>query len=329
MKLALDEAWKYQGLTYPNPSVGALILDSNNQIISIQAHHKQGSAHAELNAIVDALIKMGDKNLQNIKSANKQYNYILQNHNKRFKNFTIYVTLEPCNHHGSTPPCSLLLASLKFKKVVVGSIDPNKNATGGISKIKEHKIEVKTGILKKKCDNLIKPFNKWQNNQPFVYFKLAKHLNGVYDAGITSSTKSRKLVHKLREKIDLLIIGGNTIRVDRPILDCRMVSDKAPDILIYSKNKNFDKTIPLFQVKNRKIYISDNFNIIKNYRNIMIEGGIGMLKASQNIVDWYLFFSSDKMRFGETLQIDVDLKRLHYLQNKHDNIEWFEREIYV
>lgn len=311
LSLALKEAWKYQGLTYPNPPVGAVITDKNNQIISIAAHKKQGLPHAELECTKKAYLHLtNDKKIDNIKDANTLHTYLLKKHNNIFNDCKIYVTLEPCNHQGSTPPCSLLLSSLHFKEVIIGSTEKNKIAKGGIKTLKNHNIKVTTRCLEKECDMLIEPFLKWQKDR-FIFFKIAQNLNGTYNTGIISSNKSREFTHKLREKIDLLVIGGNTVRMDRPTLDSRMVGIKAPDVLIYSKQKEFDKTISLFNIKNRKVFIEDNLELIKKYNYIMIEGGNNMLKATKHLVDWYLFFIAPNIKKGETLNIDLKLQNIH------------------
>jgi diaminohydroxyphosphoribosylaminopyrimidine deaminase/5-amino-6-(5-phosphoribosylamino)uracil reductase len=316
LNLALQEAWKHQGLTYPNPAVGAVVIDENGKILSIASHKKQGKAHAELNAIKDAYTLLtNDKTIQTLNNPSQIHTYLLKNHNNLFKNCKIYITLEPCNHFGSTPPCSLLLSTLSFEEVIIGSFEENSEAKGGIQRLEDHGIKVKTGILKKECDTLLYPFKKWKENR-FVFFKIATNLNGSYDTGIISSKASREFVHKLRDKIDLLVIGGNTVRVDRPTLDSRMVGGKAPDVLIYSKRKDFDKTIPLFGVKNRKVYISNSLEIIKKYNFIMIEGGDSMLKATQNMIDWYLFFISAFIKPGKNLDTKAKLRFLW--QNKSD-----------
>ena len=313
MNLALKEAWKYQGLTYPNPAVGALVLDTNNQIVSISAHKYAGDSHAELNAIMYTYENLTDSKIPH-QSPNEIYNFLLNNHNGLFKDFTIYVTLEPCVRQGRTPPCSELISKLGFKDIFIGTFDPN---------IKTKREDY---VLKQRCDELIEPFLKWQKGENFVFFKLAKSLNGVYDGGIISSEESRKLTHDIRSNIDLLVIGGESVRVDRPTLDCRLIdSKKAPDILIYSKNKDFDKTIALFNVPNRKVFVSDSFDILNKYKYIMIEGGANMFEATKDIVDWYLFFTSSEFKIGTTLQSELNLKRLYHVENGQDAIEWFKK----
>jgi diaminohydroxyphosphoribosylaminopyrimidine deaminase/5-amino-6-(5-phosphoribosylamino)uracil reductase len=325
LSLAIKEAWKYQLLTYPNPAVGALILDKNSKILSIEAHQKARGEHAELKAVVSALIKLGDKKLPELEDATKKHDYIIQNYQNYFKDCTIFVTLEPCNHHGSTPPCSLLIERLGFKKLVCGSLDFNPKAKGGLKRLQKSGVIVESGVLKKECDELIEPFLKWQKDESFIFFKIATTLNGVYDGGIISSDRSRRLVHKFRDKVDLLVIGGESVRVDRPTLDARMVNDgKAPDILILSNSDDFDRDIPLFKVKNRKVFIEKNLDRLSLYKFVMIEGGSSMMESCSSYIDWYCFFRSTDMKLGKTLQLTKELKLLNLRDIEQNTIEWLK-----
>ena len=325
MQLALNEAWKYQTLTFPNPPVGALILDKHGKIISIAAHHEAGQAHAELAACIEAVQTTGDTRVAQLQTPHEQHLYLTEHYRNYFKGATIYVTLEPCMHHGKTPPCSLLLHELGFSTVVIGTVDPNSEATGAVSFLKRQGVHVIANILKDACDALIYPFMKWQEKENFIIFKLAKFQNGTISGKHVSSAESRTLVHRIRTKIDLLVIGGDTVKTDRPTLDARLVNtQKAPDILIYSSDKNIDRTIPLFQVPNRKVYIEKSFERLYDYRHIMIEGGEGMFHHSRKIVDYYLFFTSNKMQKGKKIDLDANLKSLHCFKNSSDTIEWFK-----
>ena len=144
-------------------------------------------------------------------------------------------------------------------------------------------------LLEKECDDLVAPFNMWQKEK-FVFFKWAQRLNATTDDGVISSQESRKNVHAMRDVCDLLVVGGNTVREDRPKLDARLVDGKAPDILIISQTKEFDKTISLFGVEGREVFVEDNFSKLKEYKNIMIEGSSKMLELSKNYVDYYLCY---------------------------------------
>ncbi|RDX34778.1 riboflavin biosynthesis protein RibD, partial [Arcobacter sp. HD9-500m-PIT-SAG03] len=142
MKLAVDEAWKYQLLTYPNPAVGAVVV-KNGEILSVEAHKKSGEAHAEVNALKSAYLnKYPESRLKMMKSPHEIHDYLITNTDKFFKDCTIYVTLEPCNHIGKTPSCAQLLKSINIGNVIVGINDPNKVATGGIELLKKSSIDV-------------------------------------------------------------------------------------------------------------------------------------------------------------------------------------------
>lgn len=324
MSLAIDEAWKKQALTYPNPAVGALILDASGKILAIEATQAAGEAHAELHAIEKALLLQGDTKLPSLKTPHEKHAYILAHHENRLKNCQLYVTLEPCMHSGKTPPCSLLVEKLGFSHLICGCEDPNKEAAGALDFLEKKGIQVTRNVLKASCHTLLTPFRKWQNKKPFVFFKLALSANGVYDGGTITSKKSRTLVHEMRSNIDLLVIGGNTVRKDRPTLDSRLVNGKAPDILILSSQKEFDQSIPLFSVPNRQVFIEENFDKITDYDFVMIEGTETMLVASASIVDWYCVFTSAFYKKGKTIQLEKSFERLKIIENDHDTITWFK-----
>jgi diaminohydroxyphosphoribosylaminopyrimidine deaminase/5-amino-6-(5-phosphoribosylamino)uracil reductase len=181
--------------------------------------------------------------------------------------------------------------------------------------------------MAKECAELLKPFRLWSKDR-FVFFKWAQRLNGTFDDGVISSKDSRRLVHAMRDVCDLLVIGGNTVRVDRPTLDARDVNGKAPDILIYSKQKNFDKTIPLFSVKNRTVFIEDKLSKLSEYKNIMIEGGLKMFELTHEVVDSYLCFVAPS--FGGTdgfKNIKDKFEILNIQKDKKDIIMWMKREV--
>lgn len=325
MQLALDAAWRYQGLTYPNPAVGALIRDKHGNILSIAAHKEAGNAHAELAACIEAIRLLGDTKVENLPTAQAQHAYLCENYAGTFQGATIYVTLEPCTHHGKTPPCSLLIERLGFSRVIVGSRDPNPNVTDAIARLRANGINVTDGVLQEACDALLYPFIRWQEQKPFIFFKLAKHQNGTISGKHVSSETSRRHVHLLRTKIDLLVIGGDTVRIDRPTLDARLAESKtAPDILIYTSHDDIDRSIPLFSIPHRKVIISDDVEILSSYRHIMIEGGEGMFLKTAHLVDYYLFFTTDRFEKGKKINCTANLKSLHSCNNGSDTIAWFE-----
>lgn len=327
MNLALQEAWKYQGLTYPNPAVGCAAVGESGEILAVEAHKKAGAPHAEVEALKSAYFRLsGDKKILELTNSAHIHTYLLENHNNCFNGISVFTTLEPCSHIGKTPSCATLLSKLKIKKLFIGSKDLNAEAAGGNEIVKNAGIEVQSDILAKECKYLLEPFNLWQNGR-FVFFKWAQRLNGTVDEGTISSHSSRTLVHGMRDACDLLVIGGESVRVDRPTLDARLVNGKAPDILILSRGKEFDKTIPLFSVPNRKVIISDNFDILKEYKNIMIEGGSNMFELSKGIADYHLCFVSPQIG-GKTgfSGMNEKFEILNILQDEQDIIMWMKRD---
>ena len=327
MSLALKEAWKYQGLTYPNPAVGCTIVGENGEILAVEAHHKAGEAHAEINALRAAYYKLTDDSyILALNSSVDIHTHLLSNHNNIFKNTKLYTTLEPCSHFGKTPSCASLIAELGIKEVFVGSYDSNPVAEAGNMILSKNDCTVYTELLKDECDTLVEPFNKWRKKN-FVFFKWAQRLNGTTDGKEVSSLESRKNVHAMRDVCDLLVIGGNTVRSDRPTLDARLVKGKAPDVLIYSRQKDFDKSIALFSIEGRKVFIEDNLSKINEYKNIMIEGTSSMYELSRDYVDMYLSYTAPK--FGGTAvmsKCDDAFGVLNILQETQDIMMWMKRE---
>ncbi len=324
MCLALDKAWVFQGLTYPNPPVGAVVTDENNNFISSGVHKQVGLIHAEVDAIKKAYFRLSnDVKILDIKDATQIYNYIYKNHNNTLRGKNIYVTLEPCNHFGKTPPCSKLIERLGFRRVIIGAKETSQKASGGAEFLENSDLHVEIGVKEDNCKELLRPFNAWQKDR-FVFFKLAMSNNGVVDGGLITTKESRCFVHKLRDRCDLLVIGGNSVRVDRPILDARLCRADAPDILIYSKTKDFDKTIPLFQVPNRRVFIENSFKKLDEYKFIMVEGGEGMLKATKSFINYYLIFHSPNFRTGKHPDIELNLKELSSFRLSEDRATWLK-----
>jgi diaminohydroxyphosphoribosylaminopyrimidine deaminase/5-amino-6-(5-phosphoribosylamino)uracil reductase len=320
MTLALREAWKYQGLTYPNPAVGCCVVGEHGEILAVEAHHRAGEPHAEVNALKAAYFKLtNDSYILALKESADIHTHLLSNHNGIFENAKLYTTLEPCSHQGKTPSCANLIAELGIKEVYIGSSDSNKAAANGAMRLSMNNCTVYSEILKEECDALLLPFNKTLQER-FVFFKWAQRLDGTTDGGIISSQKSRRQVHAMRDVCDLLVIGGATVRADRPTLDARLVDGKAPDILIYSRSKDFDRTIPLFNVPGRKVYIEENLERIKQYKNIMIEGGPQMYALTREVVDYYLCYIAPSQQGDNFEFLNVD-------KESEDIIVWMKRRI--
>ncbi|EAI3898659.1 bifunctional diaminohydroxyphosphoribosylaminopyrimidine deaminase/5-amino-6-(5-phosphoribosylamino)uracil reductase RibD [Campylobacter coli] len=307
MNLALNEAWKYQFLTYPNPAVGCVILDKNEKILAIKAHEKAGCAHAELNAIAHAFTSLNPE-ISLPQEANAMHEFICKNHRGVFKDSIAFVTLEPCSHQGKTPPCAKLFSELGFKKVFISVKDENEIASKGAEFLKKQGVEIEFGVLENEGKKLLKPFLKWQKGQ-FKLFKLAISMNGSPFGKIVSNDLSRTYAHKIRSVIDLLVLGGETIRKDRPILDARLCKGKAPDLCILSHQslENFDKSIPLFNVPHRQIYAQ----IPNKAKFLMYEGGENFLKNFKDEMDMFLIFQSSSLNDEKNVTMSLNFKPLY------------------
>ena len=324
MHSALNEAWKYQGLTFPNPAVGAVLSDENGNIIAVGAHQKAGKPHAEVIALKNGYYHLTqDERILSIEDSSALHDFLQHNHNNLFHELTLHVSLEPCHHFGKTPPCSKLIDALGIQKIVIGARDKSAKAKGGGEYLRAQGKEVLFFCLKAECERLLTPFTCKEKHQPFVFFKIALSANNVATGGIISSEASRTMVHALRDVCDLLVIGGNTVRTDRPVLDARLCEGKAPDVLIYSRSINFDKSIPLFSIAKREVFIKDSLDTLNNYSMVMIEGAETMLRACQNHVTWYLVFRSPHDREGRPVCLPEGLKEIYSRSIGEDTMTWY------
>ena len=322
MALAIDKAWEYQGVTFPNPAVGATVVDAAGRILAVEAHRKAGGPHAEVWALQQAFAVMqNDPAILALSDSRDIHTYLLQHHNGCFVSCTIYVTLEPCAHRGKTPSCADLLARLRIGQVVFAAADPNAEAAGGAMMLRSAGIDV-VHAPSKAADVLLSPFVHWQKER-FVTFKWAQRLDGTIDGGVISGETSRRFVHAMRNIADLLIIGGNTVRTDRPTLDARLTGGRAPDVLILSTRDDFDRSIPLFSVPGRKVTIASNLDLMESYSNILIEGGPGLFETVKARCDVFLCFvapsSGGTIRF---LTAPQHFEIMHLSRSGNDIKQW-------
>ena len=322
MQLALNKAWQYQGLTYPNPAVGAVVV-CNGAIVAIEAHQKAGTSHAEVLALLSAYTSLSKNTIDfDVFDAAKAHTFLLNLPQNFFSHCDIYVTLEPCSHEGKTPSCANLLATLKLNKVFIGTKESIEGHDNGAKYLEN----VKFGILEKECKALLEPFTIWQKCA-FVLFKLAQTSNGRIathtNDGYLSSKASLRHVHQLREVCSTLLIGGNTVRVDRPTLDCRFIGAKAPHVKIYAKEDNFDRDIGLFHVPNRDVDVVDNLDFLNTPSFVMVEGGEGMLNVLKDKIDWILLYQTPKLSTNTlTYNTTMNLQFLHERKIDVDMMIW-------
>jgi len=207
MARAIELARKGAGRTRPNPHVGCVLV-REGEVIAEGWHRMAGGPHAE----ADALSRTDNA-----------------------EGSTAYVNLEPCSHHGRTPPCVDGLVQAKVRKVVVAMIDPDPRVSGrGVENLKSHGIEVEVGILGKQAADLNRGYLKSvQTGKPWIVSKWAMTLDGKiathtgHSAWVTGP-ESREYVHELRDTLDAILVGSGTVRLDDPQLTCRREGGRNP-----------------------------------------------------------------------------------------------------
>lgn len=330
MALTLDYAWRVQLLALNNPTVAALILDENGKILALDSHNKYGTPHAELQALKSAFIIMQGKNyhrLQSLENANDIYEFLLKNHNGIFKNKSIFVTLEPCNHFGKTPPCAEILKAVGIKNVFISASEFGKAQKGGAENLAKSGIFVKNKILEKRGADLLYPFLRLEKHNSLRVFKLAMRLNNSFENGVISCKESRIFSHHLRNLATRIIISSKTILNDNPILDSRLVSGKAPNVCIFGKNHINDcknENLRIFSVKNREISFHSDIDEIAQNGFSIIEGGEESFRLFLNRIDLLLLFISPKMSQGRNFSLDFSGEILHSGNIGKDMIVWIK-----
>ncbi len=247
MKRAICLAALGKNTTSPNPRVGAVILDKNGSLISEGFHFKAGMPHAEAMAF------------NNLK--------------KDAKGGTMYVNLEPCCHQGKTPPCVDKVISSGLKKVYISIEDPDVRVAGkGIKLLKEAGIEVDLGLCKKESSDLNKAFiHRNMTKKALGVFKWAMSIDGRIalkngKSKWITNEESRGLVHSFRAEFDAIIIGGNTLRRDNPLLTSRGLKNPEPLRVVFTKSLDLPTKCNLWDCNKAKtIVIYDSSTANENY----------------------------------------------------------------
>jgi diaminohydroxyphosphoribosylaminopyrimidine deaminase/5-amino-6-(5-phosphoribosylamino)uracil reductase len=227
MQRCLELARRALGRTSPNPMVGAVIV-KDGEIVGEGFHPRVGEPHAEVFALKAA--------------------------GERARGATIYVSLEPCNHYGRTPPCSEALVAAGVAKVVVGMVDPNPLvAGGGIARLRTAGIEVLVGVEEQACKKLNEGFvHRILHHRPFGILKYAMTLDGKiatttgHSAWVTNQD-ARSEVHQLRAACDAIIVGGNTVRQDNPYLTSHREGAHNPLRVVMSRSLNLPEKAHLWE----------------------------------------------------------------------------------
>jgi len=266
MQRCLELARNGLGSTYPNPLVGCVIVYNGN-IIGEGWHQRAGEPHAEVNAI---------------KSVKDQ---------SLLPKATLYVNLEPCSHHGRTPPCADLIIREKIKKVVIGVVDVNEKVKGqGILRLEKHGVEVISGILEKECQVVNKRFITFQEKKrPYIILKWAQSADAYIFPGDEvvhkgapiwiSNIFSRQRVHQWRAQEASILVGKNTVQQDNPKLNTR--DFKGFPILRMAIDKNLE--IP----DEKHIYDGKFETVIFNAKKDLTESSVKFVQLdfSNSIID--------------------------------------------
>jgi len=262
MDLALDLARAREGLTGTNPSVGCVIV-KNDKIISIGQTSYNGRPHAETNAI--------------------------RNTSDNLKNSIMYVTLEPCSHHGVTPPCTSAIIKSKISKVIYSVIDIDKRVKGKTFKIlNSKKIKVHTGLLENKVNEFYKPyFYNRKKKLPFVNGKIAVAKNNlIYSKNKKKITnwRSDKFTHLLRYKNDSILISYKTLNKDNPKLNCRLKNLKkfSPKRIILDNKLETNIKSYIFRTANKNNTIIFYNEAKKSKISIFKKKKIQIIKSKTN-----------------------------------------------
>ena len=288
MQRAIDLAQKGMGSVAPNPMVGAVLV-YENRIIGEGWHQQYGGPHAEVNCIKSVVFE--DRHL--------------------IPESTLFVSLEPCNHYGKTPPCTELIVQSQIKKVVIGCTDSFEKVNGsGIKKLMDNGIEVITGVLEKKAIQLNKRFfNFHTHHRPYVILKWAESADGFIALPLGKPVKisndiTDKLVHKWRGEEAAILVGTKTVMNDNPSLTTRnwpgnnplrifidkrlridanyKILDNSTDTLILNFKKNEKIGVNEFvMIKDENHLVEELLQLLykKGIQSLIVEGGVTLLES--------------------------------------------------
>lgn len=233
MRRCLERAEAGAGRVSPNPMVGALLVGPDGTVLGEGAHRIYGGPHAEARAVQVAEERHG---LQTLRDA------------------TLYVNLEPCSHHGKTPPCTDLIVEKSIPRVVVGTTDPFPSAQGrGIRRLREQGVEVEVGVSEHACRRLNEAFfHHVETGRPLVTLKVAQTLDGCVatragDSQWITGEAARTLVHRWRAELDGVLVGRGTAESDDPRLTVRHVDGPQPLRLVLDREGTLPSDRTLFR----------------------------------------------------------------------------------
>src|SRR3989338_3917391 len=278
LTLTLELAEKGRGRTFPNPMVGAVVVN-RGRIVGQGYHRKAGSAHAEVEALAAA--------------------------GARARGATLYVNLEPCNHWGRTPPCVDAIIAGKIKRVVCCTRDPHKAARGGVEKLKRAGIAVSVGGLEQEARDLNEAFFTFHEMlRPFVAIKFAASLDGKIatrtgDSKWITNRRARAYARALRGCYQAILVGINTVLKDNPHLGTRKKGKKDPLRIVLDSRLRIPLTARVLRDGNILLITTKRANAKK--RRVLVEGGGSVLGSfvGAGLVDKAYIFQAPLIIGGE------------------------------
>lgn len=268
MSMAIELALRAQGRTNPNPLVGAIVV-KDSRIVGKGYHKKCGTPHAEIHALRAA--------------------------GQKAKGATLYVTLEPCNHFGRTPPCTDAIIASGIKKVVMAMPDPNPITNGrGIRKLNKNGMKTIVGILKEEAAAINKPFIKFVTKKmPYVRLKVAESIDGKIatrsgDSRWITADDSRRYVHELRGKVDAVMVGVGTLLKDDPLLLSKVPGSTQPIRIVVDSTLKTPTNARIFLKKDKySVVIATTKEASFKKAELFAKNGISILfcKTKNGMVD--------------------------------------------
>ncbi|MDE3016786.1 MAG: bifunctional diaminohydroxyphosphoribosylaminopyrimidine deaminase/5-amino-6-(5-phosphoribosylamino)uracil reductase RibD [Pseudomonadota bacterium] len=325
MPVALSLARRNLGQTWPNPSVGAVVV-KNGRIIAEGWTAKGGRPHAETEALAQAGMAT--------------------------RGATLYVTLEPCAHHGKTPPCAEAIINAGIARCVVACRDPNPEATGGIARLQQAGIEVVEGICREEAKEINRGFfSVIEKKRPFIALKIATSLDGkisraearLREGGWITGEFARAYGHLLRSRFDAIATGIGTVLADDPLLTCRLpgLEDRSPVRVVFDRQRRLPedsrlamtaKDVPLWEtalpVEEAVTWLAE-----KGITRLLVEAGQKLSSAflHSGLVDRIYWFRSPMVigegglpAFGEGVSL-VRRRRREIRSLGEDTLETYER----
>jgi diaminohydroxyphosphoribosylaminopyrimidine deaminase / 5-amino-6-(5-phosphoribosylamino)uracil reductase len=289
---ALELAERGRGTTYPNPIVGAVLV-RDGEIVGEGWHERKGGPHAEVVALEAA--------------------------GERARGATLYVTMEPCAHHGSTPPCADAIVAAGVAKVLAGTLDPNPEAAGGLAVLRAAGVDVENlDSFQARAQN--EGWRMWvAHGRPFVVLKLAVTLDGrvaIPGSRWISGEESRRRVHELRAEVDAVAVGMGTVRADDPQLTARDIDAlRQPRRLAFGRGP-----LPAgSELDLRSGPLEDELRAlaVEGVQSLLLEGGPTLAESflRADLVDKVLLFVAPTIAgrgvaFQPRLEVPVPLQRL-------------------